>query len=92
MNKAYSLNQAYNLIEISNEDSEIIPEVESYVRKTPRKEFLGQTNALQGSLIEQIQNRTDFKPIGVAIDLMERVWSTIEAFPDLGKSVAKNIQ
>lgn len=23
---------------------------------------------------------------------MERVWSTIEAYPDLGKSVSKNIQ
>lgn len=51
-----------------------------------------QTNILQNSLIEQIQNKNDFKSIGAAIDLMERVWSTIEAYPDLGKSVSKNIQ
>lgn len=46
----------------------------------------------QNSLIEQIEEKADFKSIGAAIDLMERVWSTIEAYPDLGKSVSKNIQ
>lgn len=80
------------MIEVSKEDVAILPDVENYVRKSPREEFLCQTNVLQSSLIEQIQKKTDFQSIGVAIDLMEKVWSTIEAFPDLGKSVSKSIQ
>jgi len=32
------------------------------------------------------------RPIGAVIDLMERVWSTIEAYPELGKTISKKLQ
>jgi hypothetical protein len=42
-------------------------------------------------LISKIEKK-NAKSISVVIDLMERVWSTIEAFPDLGKTASKKIQ
>lgn len=50
------------------------------------------TNKLQHSLISKIEAKPSFRSIGAVIDLMERVWSTIEAFPNLGKNVSKKLQ
>jgi hypothetical protein len=40
----------------------------------------------------KIKSKDNFKSISAVIDLMERSWSTIEAFPDLGKSESKNLK
>ena len=89
---SFSLNQAYILKELTRANIAMLPEDENIVRKQPREEFLTLTNRLQHSLINKIELKQNFRPIGVIIDLMERVWSTIEAFPNLGKNISKKLQ
>ena len=70
----------------------MLPEDENLVIKKPRPEFLTLTNELQSLIMNKIENKTSFQPISEVIDSMERIWSTIETFPDLGKNVSKKIQ
>lgn len=42
--------------------------------------------------MSKIKAKDSTQSISVAINKMEKIWSTIEAFPDLGKTSSKKLQ